>query len=241
MLALVLVGFAFHAVYDHRQLAERDGGRLMFDREDLEHANVKQGLVFVDTDHGFDLAHDPRFASTPDLGVTIARWHGDDHDRLLYTRLGEPASWTYRFGESKSTLTPYNPPHRMDAWAFEAEAEWPPLEQRGGAWAMPIWASGTCASGSRALEIEGDGAVVIALPVPSEGVWTVTPRVLARPGTGSITVLGETWRFGGDEAKDTCVDLESRVMTFERGDVRAVIESHGTPIAVDSFSLARPR
>ncbi|PMV09577.1 hypothetical protein C1Y27_31910, partial [Pseudomonas sp. GW704-F2] len=50
ILAIMLAGFAFHGVYDHRQLAERDGGRVMFDPEDLVRARIDKGLVFVDTD-----------------------------------------------------------------------------------------------------------------------------------------------------------------------------------------------
>ncbi len=241
ILAIVLAGFAFHGVYDHRQLAERDGGRVMFDREDLERANIKRGLVFVDTDHGFDLAHDPKYASAPDLGVTIARLRGDDHDRLLYTRLEEPPAWVYRFGHDASTLTPYNPPTKSDAWTFEAEAEWPPLDQRAGAWAMPIWTVPACASAAHALEIQGDGEVVIALPVPEDGAWTVTPRVLMRAGTGSITVFGETWSFGGEGGAELCRDLDARTISLARGDARAVIRSHGAPIAIDAISLSRSR
>ena len=241
MMALVLAGFAFHGVYDHRQLAERDGGRVMFDREDLDRAKIKRGLVFVDTDHGFDLAHDPKYASAPDVGVTVARLRGDDHDRLLYTWLEEPTSWVYRFGDGASTLTPYNPPGKAHAWTFEAEAEWPPEEQRGAAWAMPIWTVPACASGAHALEVQGDGEVVIALPVPEDGAWTVTPRVLVRHPIGSITVLGETWSFGGEGGGELCRDLDSRSITLVRGEERAVIRSYGDPIAVDAISLTRPR
>src|SRR5690606_35865816 len=48
--ALGLMGFAFHLGERHRQLRDREHGRPMFDE------GIGAGLVFVDTDHGFNLA-----------------------------------------------------------------------------------------------------------------------------------------------------------------------------------------
>src|SRR5205807_281589 len=58
-LPLCLVGFAVHASFSHRSLAERDGGKPMFEASMLAHEGVSHGLVFVDTDHGFNLGHEP--------------------------------------------------------------------------------------------------------------------------------------------------------------------------------------
>ena len=226
-LALSLLGFAVHAAYDHEQLRARDGGHPMFDREVLASRSLdvtpKDGspppaaLVFFETDHGFALAHDPETADRAawaleqggkPSGVIVARLRSDDHDRVLYERLGRPSSWIYRFVPdtpkslaqatrlghevASGELQPWSPsptwPGGAETWRFEAENEWPPLSQTGGAWAEPIWATDTCASPTgtgRALAIHGSGArgdaagkVVLALPVPRAGTWRVTPRML---------------------------------------------------------------
>ena len=236
--ALSLLGFSVHAAFDHEQLRARDGGHPMFDPEVFAArslgATPRDGspppasLVFFETDHGFNLAHDPDKADraaeaiakgTKPSGVVVARLRSDDHDRLLYERLGRPSSWVYRFvpdspktlaqaarlGHDVATgdLQPWAPapawPGGAEAWRFEAENEWPPLLQTGSAWAEPIWATDTCASpagNGRALAIHGSasggGAVVLALPVPRPGNWRVTPRWLVEAGAPGVAleVLG---------------------------------------------------
>lgn len=95
VLALSFAGFAVHASFDHVQLARRDGGLPMFEPDRLVRAKIDRGLVFVDTDHGFALGHDP-FAS-PTRGILVARRRGDARDRMLYEHLGKPPTYIYRF------------------------------------------------------------------------------------------------------------------------------------------------
>ena len=68
----------------------------MFLEDDLARAGIDRGLVLVDTDHAFALAFDPA-RRDPARDVVIARLRGDDHDRLLWERLGRPPTWTHRF------------------------------------------------------------------------------------------------------------------------------------------------
>ena len=79
LVALMLGGFAVHAVFEHIKLADRDGGRPMFEPDVLARANVTAGLVFVETDHGFALGHDPN--ARIKKGLVVARLHNDDRDR----------------------------------------------------------------------------------------------------------------------------------------------------------------
>ncbi len=185
-------------------------------------------LVFFETDHGFALAHDPDAADRAaealaegkkPTGLVVARLRGDDHDRLLYERLGHPPASVYHFlpdspktlalasrGHESPTgeLVPWSHPAPWSAgqesWRFESENEWPPLAQTGSAWAEPIWTTDTCASPSgsgRALAIHaagsGVGAVVLALPIPRAGAWRVAPRVLVEGGASgvSLRILGD--------------------------------------------------
>ena len=211
LLALACLGFAVHGAYSHEQLAARDGGRPMFEAEDVPRMG-QPALVFVDTDHGFDLAHDPDAASEEAPGIVVARRRGDDHDRLLYEQLGSPATWHYRFEppppSAATTVADLVPPAAnalragtlerwtplpasggaTETWHFEAENEWPPLAQTGGAWSEPVWVTDTCASpadSGRALALHttgDDGTVVIAVPIPRPGRWSVTPRFLVPDG-----------------------------------------------------------
>jgi hypothetical protein len=231
-LALSLLGFSVHAAYDHEQLRARDGGHPMFDPEVFTARSLgvtprdgsppPASLVFFETDHGFNLAHDPEKADraaeavakgTKPSGALVARLRSDDHDRLLYERLGRPSAWVYHFlpdspkslaqaarlGHDVATgdLQPWAPspawPGGAEIWRFEAENEWPPLAQTGKAWAEPIWATDTCASptgNGRALAIHGGapegGSVVLALPIPRPGAWRVTPRFLVDAGSPGV-------------------------------------------------------
>ncbi len=154
-----LLGFALHASFSHRALAEREGGQPMFDARQLARAGVSNGLVFVDTDHGFNLGHDPgQFDATEHL--VVARYEHDAHDWLLWNRLDRPASYHYVYSATPCGATvhvlPYTPP---ESARFEAEAEWPPLAVQGG-WVQPDFFP--CASAGRGLRLHPAG--------PSAGV-----------------------------------------------------------------------
>ena len=166
--------------------SSREGGRPMYEPEALARANVPHGIVFFATDHGFDLAFDPR--AKADAGFVAARLREDGHDWLLYERLGKPATYKYSFDPARPgeepKITPYSPlfggTGAEGRYRFEAEADWPPLAQSGG-WAIPRWTL-PCAGGRRALALFGQGyeaKVTIELPVPASGRWKVRPRVVA--------------------------------------------------------------
>ncbi|HEY1533485.1 MAG TPA: hypothetical protein VGF76_05690 [Polyangiaceae bacterium] len=150
-LPLSLAGFALHASFSHRALAEREGGRPMFEAKALSRAGVDHGLLFVDTDHGFNLGHDPGQFDAQH-GLVVARYEHDAHDWLLWNRLARPLSYRYQYNASSSValaqLVPYVPAD--DRLRFEAEAEWPPLAVHGG-WAEPGFSP--CASGGRGLAL----------------------------------------------------------------------------------------
>jgi hypothetical protein len=189
--AIASLGFAVHMAYAHESLRARDGGHPMFDPDVLTHAHLPapskdhnpSGILFIETDHGFNLADDP----TDSPPLLVARSRGDDHDRLLYEHLGRPPSWVYRFRdtpeatvaalvpptgaprESVSSVEPWLPQpswgRGAETWRFESENEWPPLAQTGDAWAEPTWASDTCASppsAGRVLTIRAQGTAAAA-------------------------------------------------------------------------------
>ncbi len=218
LVALSLFAFGVHTVNDHRELAARDGGGPMYETHLVLNANgADHGLVYFDTDHGFDLAYDPQqdpavkgaskeseslAPKDPDAPVPISlravRRRNDDGDRLVYDKAGKPASFRYLFDPQAAPAEPKVEswtPTRVgprDSWRFEAESSWPPLEQHD-AWAEPVWIDGL--SNGRALVATGPesttGEIVTTLPVPGgDAVWTFTPRVVMRGirGHGELVI-----------------------------------------------------
>lgn len=256
LVGLIVVGFGLHGAHDALALADRDGGRPMFEPERLQDAHLESGLLFINTDHGFDLAHDP-FVTDAKHGLVVARLHADGHDRLLYDRLGHPPSWAYRFGDNEPTLQPYTPPAAevagREVWRFESEVDWPPLAQHG-AWAEPIWATGSrqnCPSGGQALAVHSSngGEVTIALPIPRRGGWSIRPTVLADVGDGPIDLrfhgsavdgarVDVQWASPAQHAlHPTCVELTAQTVDLEEGEATIEIHVSSASAALDRIEL----
>ncbi|WP_437531457.1 hypothetical protein WME79_02615 [Sorangium sp. So ce726] len=193
--ALPLAGFAFRAGFDHAALRDREGGLPMFDPAAVARAGVSRGLVFVDTDHGFNLGFDP----APE-DVAVLRYRGDAIDRMAWEARGRPPAYRYRFaipdagGLASVSITPLvfdaEPPSEA---RIEGESLWPPREQRG-AFALPEHAGGTCASGGRLLAVHaagrGEAVVRVGLPAPWLRGARISPRVaLSGDGAGEVRLL----------------------------------------------------
>jgi hypothetical protein len=183
-----LVGFALHASFAHRSLAERDGGKPMFEASALTRANVDHGLVFVDTDHGFNLGHVPGEFDAREH-IVVARRHDDAHDRLLWLALGRPTSFAYARAEAETPalVTPYTPPATQ---RFEAEAEWPPLGVRGG-WVEPSYFD--CGQSGRGLRFHPNdpaAGVTVELELAAADLLPHTLRLRWLREAGPETVLG---------------------------------------------------
>ena len=185
ILATSLAGFGLRTASDHVALREREGGRPFFEPDILTEAGVRRGLLFAGTDHAFNLAFDPAARdATKDL--VVARSYGDDRDRLVWESHGRPAAYRYVFSGAPAQLPKliaWEPPAITRRHRYEAEAEWPPLEQSGG-YLEPVFATGTCASGQRLLAVHPVGGApfrgAIAVPVPSAGNFLVRLLVASR-------------------------------------------------------------
>ena len=222
VLAVSLAGFAVHASFEHIKLADRDGGRPMFEPDLLARSNVTTGLVFVDTDHGFALGYDPE--ARIKTGVVVARLRNDDRDRLLFDQLDHPPTFLYKFeipqpdapqlpGAPPSAMAvpvvvPWAPPASAESLRFEAEADWPVLAQSGGL-AVPVFAD-SCASGSRGLmlvptPITGRARATLTVPVPQAGRYSISVRIVhgatlpfattrgPSSPAGTLTIAKEHW------------------------------------------------
>jgi hypothetical protein len=215
------------------------------------------GLLFVDGDHAFGLAHNP--SARPRDGVVVARLRGDDRDRLLYDALDRPPTFLYRFdiaetGVATAAVVPWAPPEHGPTLRFEAEAEWPVLSQRGG-FAAPAWTD-ACATGTRALVLTPSGdapaRATIEVPVPKAGQWSVGLRVVhgarvpftsrgaARQtlGSGNVRMRGALWSWTELAGRPTCQDLAPQRVELAPPHAILELEASGGPIAIDHVTLA---
>jgi hypothetical protein len=177
-LPVALASFAVHTAYDHRKLAAREGGRPMYEPSVVASAGIQRGLLFVDTDHGFDLAYDGR-VTDPREGVVVARRRRDAHDAILWDRLGRPPAYAYEFPFTAQAASPRVAPLPLEvprAPRFEAEAEWPPLLVDGG-FVLPDFPA--CASGHRALALH---------PGAGHPVRVRTEVLAPQPGRYGVTL-----------------------------------------------------
>ncbi len=211
-----LLGFALHASYDHQALATREGGRPMFEPS-LTRALPARSVVFVDTDHGFNLGHDPRALARARGGSwsapVVARERGDARDALLLLGLGSPPAYRYEFnphGNDPPRLSPWRPsliggldeshPNELKAHAgpdgaalvailLEAEADYPPVHVKGG-FSHVEWPPGACVSGRRGLRLRAPpgGAVTVRLELTAPEPG----RYVARAQFATMEPMGTT-------------------------------------------------
>jgi hypothetical protein len=164
--AVVLLGFALETGRDHAALRDREGGEPMFM---AHHLVAPPPLLFVDTDHGFNLAFDP---SAPER---VVRRKGDDLDRIAWEARGRPDALLYRYswhGTRRGAVT--LEPLRFDRaptaslpLRIEGESLWPPLAQENG-YLWPSHRSEACVSRGRVLALQphrGTASARVALPV----------------------------------------------------------------------------
>lgn len=176
-----LLGFACHGSFSHRHLAEREGGRPLFEPEVVTRAlgpNAPGSLVFVDTDHGFLLGLDPRLlhelaarcrprpdsthaSCLPRGSVLVARWNGDSTDNLLWQRLGHPPAYRYHSpwgpkakGSAEVESLPWTwlPDEWIASRTLRFEAERQwPALGLSNGWVEPAFASGHASAGRTLL------------------------------------------------------------------------------------------
>jgi hypothetical protein len=184
---VALAGFALHARQGHEQLRDREGGRPMFEPDFVRRSGITHGLILVDTDHGFNLGHDPTVRDAKG-GVIVARRRGDANDEVLYRVEDRPPTYRYEYdvrGMRPPNLVRYIPARSM---RHEAEWEWPGPPRQGPSYPVHF----PCASGGRALRLFPGSRVRFQPSDPAtedfELGWVST-----RPGTAQIVVRRSTY------------------------------------------------
>jgi hypothetical protein len=188
-----LAGFALHTHHQHDQLRERDGGRPMFERSVLDAAGVTHGLVFLSTDHGFAIGHDPAQHDAR-TSIVIARRRNDLLDRLLWDELGRPPAYTYDFDPREPGTVPSVRPLTLEVWSatrVEGENLWPALRVESG-WVHPTFSSRACASRGRGLKIRRTGLTTMPGQHPDRPTDPSSRIVLTFPRTAGL----RSGRFG---------------------------------------------
>ena len=177
----------------------------MFEPSRLPNVQTK-ALLFVDTDHGFNLAFDPaehvlRSKDPTSHPWHVARYRGDALDLMAWQTHGKPATYRYVFPLGVDNPQPRVVPYEIDRAAplvIEAENLWPPVAQDQG-YALTSWPNASCASARRWLVVtpvrfDEPAAVSFALPTPFLAGRRIAPR-LGLDGPAAATV---SWVVNGN-------------------------------------------
>ncbi len=244
---VALLGFAVRASYGHVALASRDGGRPMFEPARLAAAGVSKGLVFVDTDHGYNLGFDPRVPDA-DSGIVVARRRGDRFDWLTWDALGRPKAYQYRFdlrGKAEPSLQPWQgsaAPSRL----VEGESLWPVRSVDAGH-AHPGFTA-KCASKGRGLVLEPgtEGHASVTLRLPTSGArgvrarWTRASTAPARAKLSWIGVMGAP-APDIDVISNICDKSAALAVAGRSNHALIRVEAWDEPVVLDAIELVPAR
>ena len=248
--AASLLGFAFQSGVFHQQLRARDGGAPMFD-DGISDARpeARDALLLLDTDHGFNLAYDPAHRR-------VARFHGDDLDRLTWEARERPRTFRYRRARdsepARLLAVLFDPqPTAERELVIEAESLWPPAHQQRG-WAWPSHVAAHCAGGGRVLALyptSGESELRVRLP---RGLDGRTLRLRAMPdlaGTGEnnsmkLTLyrdetVSKRWRVGANGDAE-CIELSPAELPNGAAELTLSVRATG-PVAIDSLKFSEKR
>jgi len=210
-----------------------------------------RGLLFVDSDHGFLLGFDPALRD-PSGSLVVRRARYDSRDLLLWDGLGRPEAFRYVFDPWKRKgigprVEVWTPPNGQDLYVFEAEAEWPPLDQTGG-FAVPahVFVQG-CAASGRVLSMVRSGeeiCVLAEIPALEPGNYAVR-AVFAGEGNPLLRTWVERGAqrmalplVGEGELRLSCLRTEEVLLPLQGGAKWGVCARSGW-VGMDRFEARR--
>jgi hypothetical protein len=182
LVGLSLAGFGVSGHIGHAALRDDFAHEPPLDATRLAEAGISWGIVFVASDHAFNLGFDPR-ARADAGGLEVARLRGDASDVWLVEARGAPPAFVY-VPDSKTGAARLAPWENAPVARLEGESLWPPMAQRGG-WVAPDFVAAPCASGRRALAVRRDasGRATIDLALPARlGGHSVRPVWILKAG-----------------------------------------------------------
>jgi hypothetical protein len=192
---IALCGFALLGATDHRQLRDREGGLPMFEMGPLP--VTLPALVYVDTDHGFNLAYGGPFA--------VARLRNDANDFFAWEAAGRPPAYRYVFdvsGANAPVLVPHLP---EEPRALQGESLWPPARQRAG---YVVVRHDPAASNGKRLGYVADerGDVDVSVMLPAASLDYVWVAALTKTAGTTASVVVEL--DGREVFRATLLDVE---------------------------------
>lgn len=234
----MLLGYAVQTSFDHVALREREGGRPMFEPEVVRRAGVETGLVFVSTDHGFNLGFQPG-ALDPGASLLVARLREDAHDWQLWNRTGRPPAYRYEYDPfirgAAPRLLPYQP---RPSFRFESEAQWPLLDVEGG-WAHPEFSRAGCSSRGRGLQLRPDRGrrlrIRLEVTAPQAGHYAITAgwETVTRTNTNVSLALGSERSGMQVPAVRTCWESPALDVFLAAGTHPLSIQAEGGNVLLD--------
>jgi len=186
VISLVPLGFLLRGRFQHESLRDREGGHPMFEAKNLP-AIQGPALLFIATDHGFNLAFDPDAQTHLTSNQwSVVRERGDALDLFAWQARGKIPTYFYEYpwDSKESVARVVARPLRESLGDFIDPANlWPLLEQRGGH-AQLSWAEGYCTRqpGTREVVLvpertDKPASMTFALPAPYLQGQRVTPIV----------------------------------------------------------------
>jgi hypothetical protein len=244
-LPLSLAGFALHGSFEHGKLRDRDGGRPMFEPRVVREAGVDSGLIFVDSDHGFLLGHDPH-AKDAKRGLVVLRQHGDANDRIAWQQLGRPRAYRYAFDPTAVHATPglypIAPGDLSGLERFEAESAWPVLAVASG-WVRPVYPPNDCSSKQRGLSLEpiaGKAVARLSLFAERSGSQRLQLGLVARTaGTQRVALtIGQLSYFVQRDAREhQCFTIVIENVALQIGEQSMTVETGPLGVVLDYWAV----
>ena len=187
LVAFSLVGFGLNAHTDHELLRDREGGRPMWREEDTRHVQGP-ALLYIDTDHGFALAHHPRGRTTRG-DVEIVRLRNDITDLFVFEARGVPAYHHHFEVETGRTVVSAFTPSHTDRLC--AATLWPPIAQDGAYAKLGPSGSDGCRTGLSVIAAGPGGGITLDLPLQL-AAHSVQPVFDSEDVVGRIAIQDET-------------------------------------------------
>lgn len=167
----------------------------MFETQVLREAGVERGLVFVSTDHGFNLGFDPSAKSGSPNQLYVARLRNDSLDHLTWQKFGHLPAYTYAYDLSGAS------PPRVAQLALRPRN---PLQVSGlSLWPLPTSGGATVPvhnpDGLRLMPWQGHTLeAALSLPISRDNHYQLEFDVVSNPST--LVVAG--WPLIGERRVD---------------------------------------
>lgn len=228
---LAALGFALYTGPDHTAVGQREGGRPMYEPRALADAGVTRGLVFVNTDHGFNLGFEP--GAKPEGGPLVVRARGDALDYATWVYWNRSPAVSYTFDPFRPNSAPLVTAFQPAPTSLTRGANlWPPLDVQSGS-ATPNYGP-PCHGTSLSLHPHSRGAPQTTVVVP----WVTEPGSyqLEVQSDGLVDVAEWPVSVLSDETQGACRVSRSAPRQLKAGPLSLTLVN-SDPVQVSTLTL----